>query len=367
MSTTACIIQARLGSTRLPAKVLLPLPTGRTVLEEVIHRCRQIKGVDVVVVAVADDAGSDIVAQNAEFAARGAPSAYNDSLPPVRVVRGPERDVLKRYVMAAEEVKADIIMRVTADCPLVDPEVCAEVLSQLKNDGLDYCSNVHPRTFPKGFDVECLTMETLKRVDQLATSDDCREHVTLYVYTTEGFKRDNYQQNVDRSHVRLTLDILEDYRTIWNEFEIRRAIRSTSLIDVAEHAFAERILWDILEARPPEFSISHKAMPPWEDHCEFVRNHPYEAFYLIVVDGRPVGKIYLTFPPAAPSLPGNEIGIDLFPDAAGKGYGPAAVKLLMEKHSERRYVANISPNNERSRRMFQRLGFAHVQDTFALG
>jgi spore coat polysaccharide biosynthesis protein SpsF (cytidylyltransferase family) len=220
--TTACIIQARLGSTRLPAKVLLPLPTGRTVLEEVVYRCRQIKGVDVVVVAVADDAGSDIVADHA-MKARFAPRELGPELTPMLVTRGPEHDALKRYVMAAEEVKADIIMRVTADCPLIDPEVCAEVLIQLKNDGLDYCSNVHPRTFPKGFDIECFTMETLKRVDQLATSDGCREHVTLYVYTTEGFKRGNYQQNVDRSHIRLTLDTLEDYKTIWNEFETSRA------------------------------------------------------------------------------------------------------------------------------------------------
>jgi len=138
------------------------------------------------------------------------------------------------------------------------------------------------------------------------------------------------------------------------------------LIDVAEHPDAAQVLWDVLAARPPQFSISHKSMPSWEDHCAFVRNHPYDAFYIIEVDGRPVGKIYLTFPPAAPSLPGNEIGIDLFPDAAGKGYGPAAVKLLMEKHGPRRYVGNISPNNERSRRMFQRLGFIHVQDSFAL-
>lgn len=139
------------------------------------------------------------------------------------------------------------------------------------------------------------------------------------------------------------------------------------LVDVAEHPYAERLLWMLLEQRPAEFSISHKSMPSWEDHCAFVRNHPYEAFYIITVDGAPVGKIYLTFPPAAPSLPGNEIGIDLFPDTVGKGYGSAAVKLLMEKHGPRRYVANVSPNNERSRRMFQRLGFAHVQDTFALG
>lgn len=228
MTKTACIIQARLGSTRLPAKVLLPLPTGRTVLEEVIFRCRQIKGVDVVVVAVADDPGSDIVADHAMKAIFA--SCAKEDFVPVLVTRGPERDVLKRYVMAAEDVDADIIMRVTADCPLIDPEVCSEVLIQLKNDSLDYCSNVHPRTFPKGFDVECLTMETLKRVDHLATSADCREHVTLYVYTTEGFKRGNHEQNVDQSKIRLTLDTIEDYQAIWKEFEARLGFNFTQRV-----------------------------------------------------------------------------------------------------------------------------------------
>jgi RimJ/RimL family protein N-acetyltransferase len=138
------------------------------------------------------------------------------------------------------------------------------------------------------------------------------------------------------------------------------------LIDVANHMNAAQVLWDALAARPPAFSISHKTMPSWEDHCEFVRNHPYEALYVIEVDGKLVGKIYLTFPPAAPSLPGNEIGIDLLPDAVGNGYGSQAVNLLMERHGPRRYVANVSPNNERSRRMFQRLGFNHIQDTYSL-
>src|ERR1041385_9116254 len=134
---TAVIVQARLGSTRLPAKVLLPLPTGRTVLEEVLFRCKQIPGVGVVVCAIPEsetphrDPG--MIAK--EWAALKALFVNAPDMLAERalqqadvVVRGPEHDVLARYVKAAETVKADIIMQITADCPLIDPQVCGQVL-----------------------------------------------------------------------------------------------------------------------------------------------------------------------------------------------------------------------------------------------
>jgi len=229
MSATACIIQARLGSTRLSAKVLLPLPSGRTVLEEVVFRCRQIKGVDVVVVAVADDAGSDIVADHAmkaRFAPRDEPGS---DLSPLLVTRGPEHDVLKRYVMAAEEVKADIVMRVTADCPLIDSEVCAEVLDhfneiQKTHTGPLYCSNVHPRSYPKGLDCEVFSMSALKQADEWGLEPECREHVTAYMVDS-SIAVGNVRDEQDRSEIRWTLDTIADYITIWNEFEYEKTVR----------------------------------------------------------------------------------------------------------------------------------------------
>ena len=223
--TTACIIQARLGSTRLPAKVLLPLPTGRMVIEEVVFRCRQIKGVDVVVAAVSEDDGSDIVARVA--ASAGA-----------HVVRGPERDVLKRYKIAAECVCASVVMRVTSDCPLVDPAVCAEVLAvQQANRG--YVSNTLPRTWPQGYDCEAFDMSLLHLADQQAESAYDREHVTPWMQKQLICLGPNVKKPGEpQGFIRLTLDTPEDYVAIWNEFDRRLRTPSVPGHPVEAHAGA---------------------------------------------------------------------------------------------------------------------------------
>lgn len=204
--TVACIIQARLRSTRLPAKVLLPLPTGRTVLEEVIYRCKQIKGVDAVVVAIPDTPENDIIAS---VACRTA------------VVRGPEHDVLARYAKAASEVNADVIMRITSDCPLVDPEVSGQVLRLV--GGVGYASNCWPaREHPHGLDCEVFTRDLLSMANNEATDAYDREHVTPFIQRNcrvEGSAL--LKSMVDRSHIRWTLDTIEDYVTIWDEFQRR--------------------------------------------------------------------------------------------------------------------------------------------------
>lgn len=211
MQKVACIVQARLGSTRLPAKVLLPLPIGRTVLEEVLRRCKQIHGIDEVVCAVPDTAENDIVAS---FAGR---EVRRDS-----IIRGPEHDVLARYVKAAEAVGADVIMRVTSDCPLIDPAVCGDVLATFgfADDYLDYCSNVHPRTYPQGFDCEVFTRAALVCADQQATQQYDREHVTPSIINHPDCRKTSIVSPIgDYSHLRWTLDTLDDYIRIWNVFQ----------------------------------------------------------------------------------------------------------------------------------------------------
>lgn len=136
-----------------------------------------------------------------------------------------------------------------------------------------------------------------------------------------------------------------------------------------------KVLWDLLDQRSPENNISHRQMPSWDEHVAFVQGHPYEAWYLIVdvirdrrapaYSPEVIGAIYLS-KPGSPSVPGNEIGIDIFKEYQGKGYGTQAVKLLMEMHGERRYIANTSPTNEASQALFKSLGFKLVQHTFAL-
>ncbi len=213
--TVAVIVQARLGSTRLPAKVLLPLPTGRAVLEEVLLRCRKIPGVDVIVCAIPDTVENDILLRLYEPMKHISEFGFQN--PRLVFVRGPEHDVLARYAKAAEAVNADVIMRITSDCPLLDPEACGFVLeTQQRNGG--FVSNSWPvREGPHGHDCEVFTHEALKRAHAEATLPEHREHVTPYMQAHE--QSTIIKSMIDRSHLRWTLDTLEDYSRIWKVME----------------------------------------------------------------------------------------------------------------------------------------------------
>ena len=212
---TALITQVRLRSTRLACKPLLPLPTYRTVIEEHLYRCRMVKGIDVLVAAISDDAGGDIIAQHIAWMTG---SVHGDQA--VKIIRGPEHDVLGRYLKAAEEVKADVIMRVTSDCPLIDPRVCEQVLEARADfDGYDYACNNQPPTYPHGLDCEAFTIEALRKADMFE-KPELREHVTEWMRTASEIKRYNLAQNgADQHAIRLTLDTYEDYLVIWDEFK----------------------------------------------------------------------------------------------------------------------------------------------------
>ena len=184
-----------MGSTRLPGKVLLPL-NGRTVIGEVLTRCARIK-TDDLVCAVPDTPENDILAVKAAQYAR--------------VVRGPEHDVLARYVMAS--MGFDVVMRITADCPLLCPELCNTVLAALGD--YDYASNVEPRTFPQGFDCEVFTRKALMRSCR-EHGCSCREHVTTCL-RTGPFRRTNVESPW-KLEGRVTLDTEDDYRTICAAF-----------------------------------------------------------------------------------------------------------------------------------------------------
>ena len=118
-----------------------------------------------------------------------------------------------------------------------------------------------------------------------------------------------------------------------------------------------RILYDLLREREPVVNISHIEMPTWQQHLAYIASEPYPAWYLIEVD-KFVGAVYLT--------DRNEIGVFVLKTHQGKGHGPKAVKLLMELHPRDRFIANINPGNERSIKAFTKLGFTHIQNTYAL-
>ena len=208
---TVAIIQARMGSTRLPGKVMRVL-MDKTVLGHVIQRVRACTRVDEVVVATTERLQDDVVVK--EAAAHGALTFC-----------GSEEDVLSRYYGAAKNRGAGVVVRITSDCPLYDPSVLGSMLDQLSNagdSGPDYLSNSLVRTFPRGLDTEVFTFEALARAFREANHPYQREHVTAYLYEhPELFRLASYTQRTDRSQLRWTLDTAEDWAFI---VEVYRAL-----------------------------------------------------------------------------------------------------------------------------------------------
>lgn len=196
--TRAVIVQARFASSRLPGKVLMPIG-GRPALASVLERCRRIPGIDVVVCAIPDDRASDPVAE----AAREAGAI---------VFRGAEHDVLDRYHQAARCVGANVVMRVTSDCPLIDPPLCGAVLASLADEGVDYVCNNMPPLWPHGFDCEAFWADHLARAALEAADPHDREHVTPWLRRNAALRRVNIDgpgRGLERA--RWTLDYPEDY------------------------------------------------------------------------------------------------------------------------------------------------------------
>lgn len=190
-----------MGSTRLPGKVLEDLG-GMPVLEWVLRGCRAARTVDEVVVATSTDPGDDAVEEVARRLG-------------VPVVRGSEEDVLSRFLLALDEHPADAVVRVTADCPFVDPDLVDALVGVWRGvEGLDYVSTVLVRTLPHGLDVELVTAEALRRVGAVATGHH-RVHVTSGVYTApEDFSVMGVCFTPDASDIRVTLDTPEDLRML---------------------------------------------------------------------------------------------------------------------------------------------------------
>jgi spore coat polysaccharide biosynthesis protein SpsF len=186
-----------MGSSRLPGKVMRPL-AGHPVVWHVVERARRIEGVDHVVVATSRESTDDELA--AYLGGEGIP-----------VVRGSETDVLGRYVAAAHASRADVVVRVTADCPLISPKASGRVVARLLAGDCDYASNTIERTYPRGLDTSACLVGTLERADREATDASDREHVMTYVRRhPDRFRLCSVTDEVDRSHLRLTLDTAED-------------------------------------------------------------------------------------------------------------------------------------------------------------
>lgn len=214
---TAVIVQARFGSTRLPGKVLKPLGKAPA-LAAVLRRCARIRGVDVVVCAVPDERASDPVAAIAEEVG-------------AVVFRGSELDVLDRYFQAARAVAAERVVRVTSDCPLIDPEICADVLALLGRSGIDYAANNLPPLWPHGLDCEAFPFARLAEAAAEAVAPYDREHVTPWLRRHPELRRANLDgPGGGLERLRWTLDFPEDYaffQAVWQQLGDRAATAGT--------------------------------------------------------------------------------------------------------------------------------------------
>lgn len=164
MKTVAVIVQQRLRNTRLPCKGRLMLPNGRSVTDEVMERCHRIANVDLVVLAVPDGADDDVWAEEARNSGS-------------ELFRGPELDVLKRYRLAADRYGAEVVLRVTADCPLLNPAECERVLDKVLSGDHDFAANSGPGSYSLGWSCEAFTVDLLRQADDTSTDPVAREHV----------------------------------------------------------------------------------------------------------------------------------------------------------------------------------------------
>jgi glutamate-1-semialdehyde 2,1-aminomutase len=202
-SKTVAIVQARMGSTRLPGKVLADIG-GKSALQYMIERVQQASRLDSIVIATSETPADDQIATLARSAS-------------VSIFRGSQEDVLDRYLNAAKMAGAETVVRLTADCPLADPDVIDAAVTLQADGGFDYVSNAIRRTFPDGLDVEVFTMAALNAAARDCKDQKFREHVTPYMRTgayplekTGQFKVGHLLAAADFSHLRWTLDLPED-------------------------------------------------------------------------------------------------------------------------------------------------------------
>ena len=208
---TGAVIQARCSSKRLPKKVLKELPygSGITVLEQVLSRISRAKKIDEVVVATTTEANDEEIVGLAKTAK-------------VKYFRGSKDDVLSRYYLAAKESNLDVVVRVTSDCPCIDPEVVDLIVEEHLAEKADYTSNALRRTFPHGLDTEVFNFDALEKAHVGAKKPSEREHVTPYIYNNPQIFNLGEVQAEEAfcgPDIRITLDTEEDYTLLCAVFD----------------------------------------------------------------------------------------------------------------------------------------------------
>lgn len=250
--TTLIIVQARMTSTRLPGKVLLPL-AGEPMLSRLVERLRRVQRADGIVVATTTNTADDPIA---------ALCAQLD----VPCHRGSEHDVLARYADAARLHGANVVVRITSDCPLIDPALIDQVIAAYAEGGSDYVSNMLPPTWPYGMAVEVFSADALAQAHAEATQAAEREHVTPFLYWhPERYRLRNVASPVDLSTHRWTVDTSEDYELVSRLFDHLMSTHPN---------FTQANVLQLLEAHPDWIAINQHIQQKPATETQPPKEHP---------------------------------------------------------------------------------------------
>ena len=200
------IVQARMGSTRLPGKVLKKI-LGKPMLWHIVNRVEKSRYVNTVIIATTMDKKDDAI--------EGFADEYH-----LGIYRGSENDIVDRYYNAARKYHADVIVRIWGDCPLIDPEIIDKVIEQFLSNNADYANNSKPHTFPFGMNVEIYSFNTLERIWKETKDPFFREYPFEYIYANQNsFKAVYVKNDVDLSDLHWTVDYIEDFDLVTKIFE----------------------------------------------------------------------------------------------------------------------------------------------------
>lgn len=222
------IIQARMGSTRLPNKVFADI-CGKPFIWHVVNRLKYSKTIDEIILATTINPMDDVLE---EWAKENG----------IAFFRGSEEDVLSRFYQAAQAGNADAIVRITADDPFKDPEIIDSVVEKLKKQKLDFAYNNNPPTFPEGLDTEVFTFDALEKAQKNSTDPFEREHVTQYFYrNADKFKQTNISYKQNLSYLRWTID---------EEKDLKMAKEVYNALYKSDKIFLMKDILDLLKTNP---------------------------------------------------------------------------------------------------------------------
>jgi glutamate-1-semialdehyde 2,1-aminomutase len=196
------IVQANMGSTRLPGKVLKEI-NGKPLIEILLQRLSRSEKIDKIILATAENKENNILSETVGNLGFG-------------VFRGSEKDVLDRYYQAARRYSPEAVVRITGDCPIIDPQLVDEVIGLYQENNVDYANNIEPPTYPDGLDTEVFSFLALETAHEQTEKSFDREHVTPFIRTNGQFKRVNYSNETDLSGERWTVDDPEDFEVMEN-------------------------------------------------------------------------------------------------------------------------------------------------------